>query len=102
VVQLLGILAGSPIMPPDLAGFGFVIIAIKPDLLMPEAQFRARVSEYAAAVRAARPVDPVNGPAVRMPFERSVAERRRTLAAGSIEVADFVYSSLVAASKNMS
>ena len=100
VVQLLGILAGSPLMPPDLAGFGFVIIAIKPDLLMPEAEFRTRVSEYAEAVRAARPVE--GGPAVRMPFERSVAERRRTLAAGSIEVADFVYSSLVAASKNMS
>ena len=51
VVQLLGVLAGSPIFPPDLAGFGFVAIAMKPDLMMPREEYRAKVSAYADAVR---------------------------------------------------
>src|SRR5262249_15793371 len=56
VVQLLGIMAGSPPIPPDLAGFGFVIVAIRPDLLGSEETFRDNVSAYAQSVRPARPV----------------------------------------------
>jgi len=89
VVQLLGVMAGSPIMPPDLAEFGFLILALKPDLLIPLEEYKARVSEYAAAVRAARPVD--GGPPARMPFDRSAAERRRRLAEDAIDVDDAVY-----------
>jgi len=85
VVQLLGVMAGSPPLPPDLAEFGFVIVAMRPDLMEPEADFRARVTEYADAVRAARPV-PGGGP-VRMPFDRSAAVRREALAKGVIDVA---------------
>lgn len=92
VVQLLGILAGSPVLPPDLADFGFLIVAIKPDLMMPEAEYRAKVSEYAAAVRSARPV--AGGSPVRMPFDRSVADRRRRLEEGSIEVSESVLARL--------
>ncbi|MBT7975507.1 MAG: Ldh family oxidoreductase, partial [Rhodospirillaceae bacterium] len=50
VVQLLGILAGSPIQPPELAEFGYLIVTMKPDLLMAEADYRARVTDYAEAV----------------------------------------------------
>lgn len=92
VVQLLGILAGSPVQPPELAEFGFVIVAMKPDLMMPEGDYRARVTEYAEAVRAARPIE--GGPAVRMPFDRSAAERRRRLAEDAIDVPDFVHARL--------
>ncbi len=92
VVQLLGVLAGSPIQPPELAEFGFVIIAMKPDLMMPEADYRAKVTEYAEAVRAAKPV--AGGEAVRMPFDRSAAERRRRSAEGTFEVPDFVHERL--------
>ncbi len=92
VVQLLGILAGSPVLPPDLAEFGFTIVAMRPDLMMPEADYRARVTEYAEAVRAARPIE--GGPPVRMPFDRSAAERRRRLAEDVIEVPDFVHARL--------
>jgi LDH2 family malate/lactate/ureidoglycolate dehydrogenase len=55
VVQLLGIMAGSPPIPPDLAGFGFVMVAMRPDLLGPAETFRDNVSAYAQAVRTARP-----------------------------------------------
>jgi delta1-piperideine-2-carboxylate reductase len=74
VVQLLGIMAGSPPNPPELAGFGFVMVAMRPDLLGPAATFRDNVSAYAQAVRTARPV--AGGDVVRMPFDRSRQDRR--------------------------
>ncbi|MFP6709369.1 MAG: Ldh family oxidoreductase [Alphaproteobacteria bacterium] len=92
VVQLLGILAGSPIQPPELAEFGFVIIAMKPDLMMPERDYRAQVTAYADAVRSARPVE--GGEAVRMPFDRSAAERRRRITEDVVEIPDFVFERL--------
>jgi LDH2 family malate/lactate/ureidoglycolate dehydrogenase len=95
VVQLLGALAGSPVLPPDLAGFGFLLVAIKPDLMLPADEYKARVREYAAAVRATRPL--ADGPPVRMPFDRSAAERRRRLAEDVIEVDEAVHARLVQA-----
>jgi delta1-piperideine-2-carboxylate reductase len=92
VVQLLGALAGSPAIPPEMAGFGMIVIAIRPDLLTPADDFRREVSAYADAVRGTRPVE--GGPPVRMPFDRSRAERRRRLAEGAIEVADSVHARL--------
>jgi LDH2 family malate/lactate/ureidoglycolate dehydrogenase len=94
VVQLLGVLAGSPIQPPELAAFGFLIIAMKPDLMMAERDYRAKVTEYAEAVRNAKPV--AGGEAVRMPFDRSAALRSRRLAEGAFEVPDFVHERLLA------
>ncbi len=92
VVQLLGVLAGSPTQPPDLAQFGFVILALRPDLMTTEADYRARVTEYAETVRGARPVK--GGPPVRMPFDRSATLRRDRLAADVIEVPEAVHARL--------
>jgi len=92
IVQMLGILAGSPVEPPDLASFGFLIVAMKPDLLMPEPEYRRKVSAYADYVRSARPVS--GGEAVRMPFERSARVSRRRLEENKIEVNDLVYKRL--------
>jgi delta1-piperideine-2-carboxylate reductase len=86
VVQLLGIMAGSPPIPPELAGFGFVIITMRPDLMGSADDFRANVSAYAKAVQTARPVD--GGAPVRMPFDRSRAERQRRRVADAIEIPD--------------
>ncbi|MET0705625.1 MAG: Ldh family oxidoreductase [Tardiphaga sp.] len=86
VVQLLGIMAGSPPIPPELAGFGFVIIAMRPDLMGSADDFRANVSAYAEAVRGARPV--AGSVPVRMPFDRSRAERQRRRDADVIEIPD--------------
>lgn len=94
VVQLLGAMAGSPVMPPDLAEFGFVVVAMKPDLFNPGADFRAAVSEYADAVRAARPVK--GGPPPRMPFDRSAALRRERLAAAVVRTPAQAYERLKA------
>jgi delta1-piperideine-2-carboxylate reductase len=93
VVQLLGIMAGSPPIPPDLAGFGFVIVAMRPDLLGPKETFLENVSAYARAVRTARPV--ADGGAVRMPFDRSRQDRRRRLADDRIDVPDVLFEQLI-------
>src|SRR3984957_9823385 len=92
VVQLLGTLAGSPPIPPELANFGFLAIAVSPSLFSSKDEFRSQVTDYAEAVRAARPVE--GGSGARMPFDRSLAERRRRLAEGEIDVADEIYAAL--------
>ena len=77
-VQLLGIMAGSPPIPPELAGFGYLIVAIRPDLMGPAETFRENVSAFAAAVRSSRPV--AGGPPVLMPFDRSRRNARNASA----------------------
>jgi LDH2 family malate/lactate/ureidoglycolate dehydrogenase len=93
VVQLFGALAGSPAIPPEMAGFGMIVIAIRPDVLTDTENFQSEVARYAESVREARPVE--GGPAVRMPFDRSRAERRRRLEENAIDVADAVHATLV-------
>ncbi len=92
VVQLLGILAGSPPIPPELAGFGYLMVAMRPDLMGPPETFRENVSVFAEAVRSARPV--ADGPPVRMPFDRSRRERARRLAENAIEVPEVLVNQL--------
>lgn len=96
VVQLLGALAGSPVIPDELAGFGMVVIAIRPDLLSTAEEFRRCVADYADSIRRSRPVE--GGPPVRMPFDRSRAERKRRLAEDAIDVSEAVYQRLTAVS----
>jgi delta1-piperideine-2-carboxylate reductase len=86
VVQLLGIMAGSPPIPPELAGFGFVIVTMRPDLMGSADDFRTNVSAYAKSVREARPV--AGGAPVRMPFDRSRSARQRGRDADAIEIPD--------------
>lgn len=92
VVQLLGILAGSPSIPGELEGFGFLIIALRPDLMGPASTFVDNVSAFADAVRTARPL--AGGPPVRMPFDRSRLARSRGKARGTIDVSDLVIAEL--------
>jgi delta1-piperideine-2-carboxylate reductase len=91
-VQLLGILAGSPAIPPELAGFGYLIVTMRPDLMGPAETFRENVSAFAKAVRSARPV--AGGSPVRMPFDRSRRERQRRLEENAIEVPDVLVAQL--------
>ncbi len=92
VVQLLGILAGSPPIPPELAGFGYLIVAMRPDLMGPVETFRDNVSAFANSVRSARPVD--GSSPVRMPFDRSRRERARRIAENAIDVPDSLLNQL--------
>jgi LDH2 family malate/lactate/ureidoglycolate dehydrogenase len=83
-VQLLGVLAGSPAMPPNLKDFGFLIVAIKPDLLRPLEEFKSEIEGYGETIRNSAPL-PGEGP-LRMPFERSNAQRAKVIERGYIEI----------------
>jgi delta1-piperideine-2-carboxylate reductase len=89
VVQMLGMLCNVAPMPAGMFGYGCLFVMMKPDLLMPAAEYRANVSEYARLIRSTQPVP--GGQPVRMPYDRSLAERRRRLAEDAIEVPDVVY-----------
>lgn len=83
-VQLLGVLAGSPAMPPNLKDFGFLIVAIKPDLFRPLEEFKNEIEGYGEMMRNSAPL-PGQG-ALRMPFERSNAQRAKVIERGYIEI----------------
>ena len=93
VVQLLGIMAGSTVIPQDLARFGFLIVMVDPGLLSPGEDFVAKVSEYVDWVHTARPTDPQV--AVRVPFERSMQDRAARVAQGYVDVPDVIHDSLL-------
>ena len=76
-MQALGILAGAE-DDPDRAGY--VVMAIQPDLLVPLAEYRRALSASLARVKAAPRMAGVDE--IRLPSERSHAERKRNLHVG--------------------
>ena len=95
VVQLLGMMAGQATAPALLQDCGFFVLVINPALLTSTDDYFQRVSDYAESVRATQPVDASNP--VRVPFDRSIAERRKRIEVNAIEVPDRIYDALVAA-----
>jgi LDH2 family malate/lactate/ureidoglycolate dehydrogenase len=78
-MQALGILAGSG-DDPDSAGY--LILAIKPDLMMPLAEYRRGLSASLARLKATPRQPGVNE--IRLPSERSFAERKRARVKGIV------------------
>jgi len=93
VVQLLGAMCDTPVMPQGMGEMAYLVIVIDPKLFMPDGDYPPRVREYSELVRSARPIDPHEP--VRMPFDRSAADRRRRLREDAVEVPDRVHASLV-------
>lgn len=87
-IQLLGMLAGQETRRGGPLDCGFFILVVDPGLFGEADEFRQRVSEFADELRATRPLDPAMP--VRVPFERSAADRARALARGTIEVEESV------------
>jgi LDH2 family malate/lactate/ureidoglycolate dehydrogenase len=94
VVHLLAMLGGQDAAPAHLKDCGFFCVVVDPELMGPAEDFKQRVADYADSLRATRPIDPAKP--VRVPFERSAAERERRRAQGVVEVADPVYGALLA------
>ena len=92
VVHLLGMMAGQATSPAHLQDCGFFIVVVNPELLGSAEDYKQRVAAYAEQMRATRPVDPAQP--VRVPFDRSVVERVKRIAANAIEVPDLVYQAL--------
>ena len=92
VVQLLGMMTGQVATPAPQRDSGIFILAVNPGLFTAADDFMLRVSEYAQSVRDTRPLDPAHP--VRVPFDRSIVERARRLAADAIEVPETVVEAL--------
>lgn len=91
-VQMLAMLGGQAVCPGNLDDCGFLAVVVDPDLLGERDAFLQRVSDYAQAMRETRPLDPARP--VRVPFDRSLAEREARTRADRIEVADAVHDAL--------
>jgi LDH2 family malate/lactate/ureidoglycolate dehydrogenase len=79
-MQALGVLAGSAYNADK--DYGYLMMAIKPDLLVPLEEFRTGLSEELARIKAT-PRQPGIAE-IRIPSERSFRERERNLSAGII------------------
>ena len=72
---------------------GLFLVAIDtPGCWVRRMTYKQRIADYADALRATRPLDPANP--VRVPFERSAAERARRLKDDRVEVPDSVVEGL--------
>ncbi|MFI7123095.1 Ldh family oxidoreductase [Amycolatopsis sp. NPDC049868] len=92
VVQLLGMMSGAAAAPPGISDCGFFVLLLDPAVLTDSDDYHRRVTEFAASIRATRPVE--DGVAVRVPFDRSVACREETLRRGVIDVPDAMVATL--------
>lgn len=84
-VQLLGVLVGSPALPPEMTDFVFLIIAIDPKMFRPVEQYKEQVETMKRAVSEAPSAAGSKG-SVRMPFQRSHRQREERRADGVVEV----------------
>ena len=91
-IQLHGMLAGQVNSRDPLGDCGFFIMALDPGMFGDADEFRQRVTGFAEELRSTRPLDPAVP--VRVPFERSAAEREVRRAAGVIEVDEVVVRAL--------
>jgi LDH2 family malate/lactate/ureidoglycolate dehydrogenase len=89
--QALGVFAGSG--NDQEKNYGYLMMAMKPDLLMPLAEYRKQLSENLARIKATPRQPGVEE--IRMPGERSFKERERHLREG-IVIDRFIYEALLA------
>lgn len=91
-IRLLALLCGLPAFAERGDQFGFLVVALDPSTLLELGSFKDAASELADGIRATAPAGGFDS--VRMPFDRSLAERTRRLAHG-IPVAAAVHERLV-------
>ena len=90
-MQALGVLAGSGFGADRI--YGYLIMAIAPDLLVPEKDFRAHMSAMLAQIKATPRQPGVDE--IRLPGERSQRARAQALREG-IEIDRKIYDALLA------
>jgi len=93
-MQAFGVLAGSGLGTDRT--YGYLIMAIKPDLLVPLEEFRRHMSEMLARVKSTARQPGVDE--IRLPGERSARERARLTREG-IEIDRKIYDALLALPK---
>lgn len=93
VVQLLGMMCGADASPKGQTDVGFFLVVVDPETLTSADDYQTRVSEFADSLRSTRPLDPARP--VRVPFDRSIDARNKTLAGDAIEVSQPVLEGLL-------
>jgi LDH2 family malate/lactate/ureidoglycolate dehydrogenase len=74
-IQALGLLAGAALTRGDVADYGFVFIAIDPDIMLGAGDFPKQMSELVARIKAT-PLQP-GVSEIRIPSERAFREREQ-------------------------
>jgi LDH2 family malate/lactate/ureidoglycolate dehydrogenase len=95
-IQLLGVMCGMSAQPSGDEGWSFLIIAISPGLFDTAGTYEERAEELADVIRATPTADSFDQ--VRMPFDRSRAERRRRILEG-VTLSSATYARLEAIAK---
>lgn len=90
-MQALGVFAGSG--SDQEKNYGYLVIAMKPDLLVPLADYRRQLTETLTRIKATPRQPGVDE--IRMPGERSLREREKHLREG-IVIDQFIYDALKA------
>jgi LDH2 family malate/lactate/ureidoglycolate dehydrogenase len=93
VVQVLAVLSGGKTVAEQVPDSGFFFLVIDPALLLPADEFRTKVGELVAHIEASRPAPGLGK--VRVPGRGSLARRQKAQEAGTIDVDDAVYNTLV-------
>ncbi len=88
-VQALGVMAGAGFSPNK--DYGYLLIAMRPDLLVPLDTYRRQLSETLARIKAAS----AGAQGIRLPSERAFRERRRRQVEG-LEIDRRIWDSLQA------
>ena len=93
LIQALGILGGSDPIIGESGKWGYLFIAIDPELLMPLDVLKERISAFREAIETSRP-EP-GGPPVRMPGDSTQVRYAANRARGWIEVDDEIHQALI-------
>jgi LDH2 family malate/lactate/ureidoglycolate dehydrogenase len=81
-IQLLGLLCGMEPLPAEHDGWSFLVLAVDPSVFGSRRAFEERATAFAEGIRGSAPADGFSE--VRMPFDRSRAERRSRQAEGIV------------------
>ncbi len=81
-IQALGILAGAAIGERDIRFYGFLFIAIRPNIMLPGDAFEQRMAEMVKQMKSLRRQPGVEE--IRIPFERAARERERRRVEGIV------------------
>lgn len=93
-VQVFGVLAGGKAISKDIGDSGFFFLVFDPKLLMPVAEFKARVSALVREVEGSTPMPGVER--VRIPGKGSRERNAQARRAGRIFVDEATYQALIA------
>lgn len=88
-IQLLGVLAGSPVVIEATGNFGLFFVLIDPERIRPGGEFRREVSAMRKTIESNRPLP--GAARVRVPGDGSQQRRAQAQARGTIPLDDKVY-----------